>query len=437
MAQTERLTGRRARALGASIVLLELAASVSTFVAQTLLPVIVSSFRVTSGVGVLVSGATVGLFVALPSAAHLLGLLGSRSTLLLGMLATLVGGVVSATADGVWSFAVGRFIAGFAGGLLGVFGVSAAVKHLDDDTRKVVIALSSAMWLLPGLVGPVIIVGLEHLIGWRWTLLTPIPIVLGARALIVRAVPPSGPVPGRRPVVRTLLVPVGVVGFLLAGTNVVGWALLLVAAFGFVALVPAGTVTMRRGAPAGLLSLTTFAVGYFGAGTLITLLFTGAYGAPLAEAGIGLGVASVGWAVASLVLTRVERTGRSLSAAAALLVSAGCIAGVGLLGALGAPFLLGAVLWAVAGVGVGLFYPTVYVRATTPSGSLSEEQVATAAITAEAFGGLVGGAVGGVLVSGSNLTPARFAGAYGLFAAALAVAALAAARSGTGAGPAP
>src|SRR5699024_789748 len=114
-------------------------------------------------------------------------------------------GVISATADGVWLFATGRFVTGFASGLLAVFGISAAIRHLPDDIRKVVIATSSAMWILPGLVGPALVVGLEHLIGWRWTLLTPIPFILGARAMIIRAVPHQKPAASRRPVARTLL----------------------------------------------------------------------------------------------------------------------------------------------------------------------------------------------------------------------------------------
>ena len=59
----------------------------------------------------------------------------------------------------------------------------------------------------------------------------------------------------------------------------------------------------------------------------------------------------------------------------------------------------------------------------------SEEQVAAAAISTEEFGGLIGGAVGGVLIDGSHLDPSRFDSAYLLFAATLAVGAVAATRS--------
>src|SRR5690348_15839129 len=72
MTGLDRLTGRPARVLGAGIVVLEFTAAVSTFVVQTLLPVVVPSLHATSGVGVLVSGSTLGLFVAMPLASYLL-----------------------------------------------------------------------------------------------------------------------------------------------------------------------------------------------------------------------------------------------------------------------------------------------------------------------------------------------------------------------------
>jgi predicted MFS family arabinose efflux permease len=116
----------------------------------------------------------------------------------------------------------------------------------------------------------------------------------------------------------------------------------------------------------------------------------------------------------------------------ALLVAATAIAGLGTLAPTGAPFILAGTLWATAGIGVGFFYPTVYLRATTPGTGVDEEQIATAAISAEEFGGLLGGAVGGVLINSTHLEPPRFVGAYLFFGTALLIAALAAARSRPG-----
>ncbi|RNI20279.1 MFS transporter [Flexivirga caeni] len=238
-----RLTGRAATVLGASIVLLEFMAAVTTFVASTVLPVVVGSVHASDRVGLLVSGSAIGLFLAMPVADQLIGALGTAVALLAGVALVIAGGITSAVAADPWTFAGGRLVAGFAGGLLAVFGVGAAVRHLDDAIRRTVVAISSAMWILPGLVAPPLIVAAEHLIGWRWTLLLPVPFVVLVQVVIFHVVPqrPRNAAGRFRPV--TLLVPAGVAGFLTAGTGLIGLLCLLVACAGFRSLIPPGTPT--------------------------------------------------------------------------------------------------------------------------------------------------------------------------------------------------
>jgi len=81
--------------------------------------------------------------------------------------------------------------------------------------------------------------------------------------------------------------------------------------------------------------------------------------------------------------------------------------------------------WAVAGIGVGLAYPGLYIRATTAGTSgFTAAELATAVITAECIGQLLGRAIGGTLSSAGGLL-----GAYVLFAVALLAAAGAARRA--------
>jgi hypothetical protein len=88
--------------------------------------------------------------------------------------------------------------------------------------------------------------------------------------------------------------------------------------------------------------------------------------------------------------------------------------------AVGGPFSALLAAWTVAGVGVGLAYPGLYVRATTAGSSgFTATELATAVITAECVGQLLGRAIGGTLSSAGGL----FA-AYGVFAVALAAAAV-------------
>ncbi|MEV6638799.1 MFS transporter [Amycolatopsis sp. NPDC051371] len=399
--------------LAVGIVALEFAAAVTSFVASTLLPVVARDLDAGDRLGLLIAGSTLGLFVALPLASRVLGRLGTRGTLAAGMLAYVGGLVVAATAQSAWVFALGQLSTGLASGLLAVFGVSSAIRHLDERLRLRVVAASSAMWILPALVGPAATLGLEHLVGWRWTLLVPVPFVLFGRLLVVRAVRDDPPADAaNRPLGRTLLVPLGAAGVVLS----TGWPLAVagavVAAAGMVAILPAGTARLRRGRPAALAAMVLFAVGHFGADSLITVLLTTGFRVSLGQAAIVLSAAPLAWAVTSLFARRFPTTGLTLTAL-----------GTGVLAialATGRPFAVVLAAWTVAGIGVGLAYPGLYVRATTagPSGFTATE-LATAVITAECVGQLLGRAIGGALSSAGGL----FA-SYVVFAVALAAAAV-------------
>ena len=96
--------------------------------------------------------------------------------------------------------------------------------------------------------------------------------------------------------------------------------------------------------------------------------------------------------------------------------------------ALSPSFVAALLAWTVGGVGVGLAYPGLYIRATTAGTSgLTATQLATAAITAETFGSLLGRAVGGAISSPD--TPRGLIASYLVFAGVLVGAVAGAARS--------
>ncbi|MFC3451302.1 MFS transporter [Amycolatopsis speibonae] len=411
------MTGVR---LAVGIVALEFAAAVTGFVASTLLPVVAADLGARSSLSLLIAGSSLGLFVALPLASRVLARLGPRGTLAAGMIAYLGGLFLAAMARTAWMFALGQFSAGLASGLLAVFGISSAIRHLDDRLRIRVVAASSAMWILPALVGPAATLGLEHLVGWRWTLLLPVPFVLLGRFLVVRAARGSGSLETPRPLLRTLTVPLGAACVVFSNGL---WPLALAGAaitvFGMIAILPAGTARLRPGTPAALGAMVLFAIGYFGADSLITVLLTSGYQVSLGQAGIVLSAAPLGWAVTSLVAARF--TTPRLPTAGLTLTALGTAAV-----AFGGSFPVALAAWTVAGIGVGLAYPGLYIRATTADGFTAAE-LATAVITAECVGQLLGRAVGGALgSSGTGLLTS-----YALFAAALTAAAIAARPAGS------
>ena len=403
---------RAALRLAAGVVALEFAAAVSSFVSATLLPTVATALDARAHLGLLLAGPTLGLFVALPLAPAVLHRLGPRRTLAAGMVAYLAGAVLSATAVSAWVYAGGRFVGGLASGLLAVFGISAVIRELDEGVRARVVAVSSAMWILPAFVGPPGTLALEHAVGWRWALLAPVPIVLAGRFLVAGAVRTAPDEPAHRPVGRTLLVPAGVALLLATRSPVLVAAGAVVALAGVVGLLPAGTARLRSGAPAALAAMLLFGTGWFGADGLVTVLFTDGYGTSVGRAAIVLSAAPLAWAVTSLAVPRKvpPAVGLALAAAGVAVVAASASYGLGL------------VAWTLAGVGIGLAYPGLYLRCTPAGGPAAA--LATAVITAEGFGALLGSAAGGVLASTAGLTPA-----YAAFAAVLVLAALVATRS--------
>jgi MFS family permease len=416
--------------LAVGVVALEFAAAVTRFVTSTLLPVISRDLTAHRHLAMLLAGSTLGMFIALPLAGHITRRLGARRTLTVGMVAYVGGLAVAATADRVSIFALGQLVGGFASGLLAVFGISSAIQHLDEAMRVRVVAASSAMWIAPALVGPAATLGLEHLVGWRWTLLAPVPVVLVGRLLVVRAARPdhSQHQDGDRPLGRTLLVPLGVTAIVL-GTGrwplqVAGAAVALV---GVVTIMPRGTFTLRRGTPAALAALLLFAIGYFGADSQITLMLTGGYHTSLANAAIVLSAAPLAWGLTSLAVPRFRRRHMDHVPALGLALTAVGVGALAVMLVFSPSFGAALVMWTLAGVGVGLAYPGLYIRATTAgTDGFTATQLATAAITAEAFGGLLAGAVGGAI---SSLGGHRgLTASYLMFGGALVAAALAAAR---------
>jgi hypothetical protein len=89
--------------------------------------------------------------------------------------------------------------------------------------------------------------------------------------------------------------------------------------------------------------------------------------------------------------------------------------------------------WTVTGIGVGLAYPVLYLTCTSVGSGLEATTPATAVITAEAFGELLGRAGGGAVVSlatsaGASRTHGLVA-SYTLFTLFLVAAATAATRA--------
>lgn len=399
--------------LAVGILLLEVGAAMTVYIGAVVLPRAMVDLDAADAYPVLLSAGSVGAFLALAVAQPLRRACGAGRLLLLGLVLTIVGTLLTAGSGQAVGYGGGQAIASFGSGLLGVLGLGVVIESMPIAYRTRLLALTSAMWVLPGLIGPPLALLAQTSLGWRGALLVPLPVLLGARLLVARAVlsaPTTAPVRDvpRRWGIR-LLLPLGMAVFVLgSGLHTWwGWLGLTVALAAGLRLLPAGTVPAAPGPPRHLLVLFLVAAGYFGARGLLTLSTVRADGLPVAWATVALGVSAVLWGLTSLAVPRLvgsdqQHRERVLRTGVGMIAGAVSVWGAAaLLGWTGGPLLL--LVWCLAGTGMGLAYPVLYVGATHAdagdgSSGLDGSSLAAAVLLAEHLGVETGTALGSGVV---------------------------------------
>ena len=428
-------TGRSPRdgttALVIGLLVLEFATASTVYLTTVLLPAVVTDLQAADRYPLVVAPSGLGLFLSLPIADRLVYRLGPSRTLATALAVTVVGTVVAAVARDPWIYALGRLAAGFSGGVLAVFGIGAALDRLDDRRRTRVLAWLSAMWVAPALVVPPLAVLAEQAIGWRWTSLLLLPLVLIARILIGRAATRRSAEPPPKASLRWVLVPGGMV--LVLVSNGASWGLvgLPLALVGAAALLPAGTFRARPGQARELAAFGLLVMAFFGADTLLTLAANRGLGLAAGPTGWVLAATGVAWGVSGqlqpvLVGRDHRRDPMVCRIGAGLLVAGltwftlqlGRVAPVGFLPALAAA--------AAIGLGMGLGYPTLFFRATTlrPNGPTAVQTAAAVVLVEALAAALVATAAGATVAMAIRLGAGERAGQQWVFSGCAAVALL-------------
>lgn len=296
--------------------------------------------------------------------------------MLLGVGTFAAGLLIAALTPSMGLLLVGRTLQGLGQGAYVVALYMVVARAFPPAHRARVFAWFAAAWVVPSLVGPVIAGLIVDTIGWRWVFGAVAVVAAPASAVVLRAtwhVPGPENLPdatttraGLRRIGWGAVAGIGVTvvaiatergGAAGAVASVVGLCAALTAAH---RLLPPGTLRAGRGLPAVVGLRGVIAAAYFATEVMLPLILQTERGLSPTRSGTILTVAAVTWALGSQLRGRglfssltYLRLGTSLS-----IVGIAASATVALPGT---PLAVSWVAWAVAGLGVGMVYPTLSV----------------------------------------------------------------------------
>ncbi|GGS12902.1 MFS transporter [Streptomyces aureoverticillatus] len=323
---------------------------------------------------------------------------GPARPLALGLAVFAVGCAVAGSAANWPLFLAGRFLQGLGVGAVMALAYTAISLAYPQHLRARMFALVSGGWTVPSLVGPTIAAVISDHVSWRGVFVLLLPLIAVAAVLALpqlrrlgqpggaghpspaaspadsqAAAPAASPVAEKdrwwsTPVARSVLLATGT-GILLAGLQLRQPALLVPlvvvgAGTAVVALrrvTPAGTLSVRRGVPAGVVLRFLLCGAYFGSEAFLPLGLVRLRGLSASEAGLGLSAGAITWVLGAAWQGRADSrwSGRSRAVPiaagfAALLVGIAVMA----LGVLvdAVPALTAVAGWAIGGAGMGVAF---------------------------------------------------------------------------------
>lgn len=364
---------------------------------------------------------------------------GPAPSLWAGMACFVAGLLVAGLARNMPMLVWGRLLQGLGAGAFFVALYVIVGRLYPEPLRPRVFAAFSAGWVVPSLVGPGISGLIVQHLGWRWVFLG-VPLLALPAAWLLRpglrelAQAPSPPASGDagNPVGWAVGAALGALGLHVAesfpapmryGAWVLGAGLLLACAR---QLLPRGTLAVARGLPAVIALRGVAAAAFFSCEAFLPLLLSRERGLSPLAAGVALSVGALGWSVGSWYQghrLRPQARPRAMQHGAYLLLGGIAVAASAVLGL---PVVLSIAGWTLAGLGMGLLYPSLSVLTLSLSPveqqgrnssalQLSEAMAVTAALAAA-------GALFAVLLA--DAAPRAYLAAFAVSAALAALAAM-------------
>lgn len=330
----------------------------------------------------------------------------------LGLALFAAGLVVGGAAQSMPMLVAGRLAQGFGAGAIPAVAYAAIGRGLPNPLRPVMFATMSTAWVVPGLIGPAIASGVEHLWTWRIVFLGLLPILAVAFVMtlpVLRTLDqanPAAPAPlDQRRLLRVVILVLGV-GAVLAATDVplaVAVALVVAgvpaAAWAFGVLQPPGTARLAPGVPATVAVRGLLTCAFFTGDAYVSLAIVDGRGADTWVAGLALTAGAVCWTLGAWTQARaIERFGpRRLVGIGMTIIATGLTALVVSLAYL--PIAVSIVVWGFAASGMGLAYPTLSVTVLALAARGEEGAASSALQLSDTLGQAIGTGVGGGIIA--------------------------------------
>jgi MFS family permease len=351
--------------------------------------------------------------VGIPLAGEAADRRGPAPPFIVGVLAFAAGLAIAGFANSMEVLVAGRVLQGGGAAALSSVAYVAVARAYPAAEQPRMMALLSSAWVLPGLFGPALAAGVAHQWGWRFVFLGLAPATLLAGALALRGLRGLGPAPAGLALPRSTsvrdasLLAFGVALTLLGSRNeraLVAVGLALVGAglalYALLRLLPPGTLRARAGLPAAIAVLALVNFAFFAVEAFLPLALTDVRGASMTWVAAALTAGTLSWTAGSWIQARsARRTSRRRLLGSGLL----CL----LVGAAGSTAILSPALpaaasvlaWALAGLGIGIAYPTATLAILEAAPAGREGEVSATMQIANALAIALGTGLGGDLIA--------------------------------------
>jgi len=392
----------------------------TTFIAAEALAVITIMPRVAADLGGLdlygwvFSAFMLGSLVGTVAAGREADRVGPARPFLAGIALFVAGLATAGLAPSMDVLVAGRVLQGLGAGAIPAVAYVAIGHSLAERQRAQMMAVLSTAWVVPALIGPAASAGVTRLFGWRVVFVGLIPLVAVAGMLalpaLVRIGRPAGEQATEHRLVDALRAAAGSALVLqgLASHDALPAVLLLLAGVivGVPALrrlLPAGTLSARRGLPATILSRGLLTFAFFGADAFVTLAITTVLHHSTTTASVVITGSTLAWTAGAWLQARLneEWEGRRLIFTGVCLLIVG-IAGMIISLHSSVPVAEALLAWSAAGFGMGLAYAPTSLMMLRETAAAQRGRTSASLTLSEVLGIALGTGFGGAAVAAAT-----------------------------------